>query len=68
MTTDAWFGKVVRWRDGERLYSKNDFVTLVYVATDDAEKVGHLGLHGDDEMCVKFIDRATADRWPYNQC
>lgn len=63
MTKDAWFGKVVRWRDGERLYARNDFVTLVYVATDDASKIGQLGLHGDDQMCVKFIDRAAADKW-----
>jgi hypothetical protein len=65
---DPWYGKVIRWRDGERLYTKNDFVTLVCVATDDPEKVGRLGLHGDDQMCVKFIDQATADKWPYNQC
>jgi hypothetical protein len=63
-----WYGKVVRWRDGERFYLKNDFVTMVYVATDDAEQVGQLGLHGDDQMCVKFIDRETAEKWPYNQC
>lgn len=68
MKTDAWFGKVIRWRDGERRYSKNDFVTLVYVATDDPEKVGQLGLHGDDKMVVQFIDQATADKWPHNQC
>lgn len=63
MKKDAWFGKVVRWCDGERLYAKNDFVTMVYVATDDAEKVGQLGLHGPDQMVVKFVDRAAADRW-----
>lgn len=68
MADEAWFGKVIRWRDGDRLYSKNDFVTLVSVATDDPEKVGKLGLHGDDQMCVMFIDQATADKWPHNQC
>lgn len=67
MTKDAWFGKVFRWCDGQRLYSKNDFVTMVYVATDDAEKVGQLGLHGEDQMCVQFIDQATAEKWPRNQ-
>jgi hypothetical protein len=68
MKNEAWFGKVVRWRDGGRLYAKNDFVTMVYVATDDSEKVGQLGLHGSDQMVVKFIDQATADKWPINQC
>lgn len=64
----AWAGKVVRWRDGERYYAKNDFVTLAYVVTDDPGKLRRLGLHGDDKMVVEFIDQATADRWPFNQC
>jgi hypothetical protein len=68
MTKEPWFGKVVRWRDGERYYVKNDLVTLVSVVTDDCEMVGQLGLHGDDQMVVKFIDQATADGWPRNQC
>lgn len=68
MTEKPWYGKTFRWRDGERLYSKNDFVTLAYVATDDPEKVGQLGLHGEDQMVVRFIERAAADKWPNNQC
>lgn len=35
MTKQPWPGKVIRWRDGERYYAKNDFVTLTYVVTDD---------------------------------
>lgn len=68
MKSDPWFGKIVRWIDGERYYVKNDFVTLVSVVTDDPEKVGRLGLHGADQMCVKFIDQATANKWPRGQC
>lgn len=64
----AWAGKVIRWRDGERYYAKNDFVTLVYVVTDDPEKMRRLGLHGDDKIVVEFIDQAAADRWPHGQC
>lgn len=58
-----WFGDVTRWRDGERLYAKNDFCTLVYVVTDDPNLVGELDLHGADRMCVKLISAEQAKLW-----
>jgi hypothetical protein len=57
---DGWASR--RWRDGERLYVENDFVTMVYVATEDESKHG-LGLHGEDQMCVIYISPAAAAPW-----
>ena len=57
------FGNVRRWRDGERLWAENDWVTMVYVVTDDTELVGSVGLHGEDQMCVEFISPQTAELW-----
>lgn len=51
-----------RWREGDRLYLSNDWVTMVYVATDDESKHG-LGLHGEDQMCVIYISPTAAAPW-----
>lgn len=61
--TEQLFGKVRRWKDGDRLWAENDWVRGVYVVTAEPDKVGSIGLHGPDQMCVEFISEDKALLW-----
>lgn len=57
------FGKVYRWRVGDIFFAKNDWISMAYAVTDDPAKVGTVGLHGPEEMCVEFIGADKAKLW-----
>lgn len=57
MTKKLDLGPVKRWRDGDIIFVENDWIRMAYVETDDPSKVGTLGLHGPDRMCVEYIAR-----------
>lgn len=59
----AVFGPVHRWTEGDVLKASNDWISMAYVVTDDSEKVGSLGLHEPDQLCVEYISPAQAALW-----
>jgi hypothetical protein len=54
---------VKRWKTGDILWAENDFVRGVYVVASDPRKVGTLGFHGPDEICVEFISEDQGHLW-----
>lgn len=61
-------GPVRRWRDDHRIYwAENDWLRLAWARTDDPAKVGRLGFHGPEQVCVEYISPTTSlefdQRW-----
>lgn len=61
--TDEVFGKVCRRKDGDILYASNEWVSMAYVVADDPRKIGHMGWHGPDEICVEYITPEQGKLW-----
>lgn len=61
--TDEVFGKVYRRRDGDILYASNSWVSMAYVVSADPRKIGHMGWHGTDEICVEYITPEQGKLW-----
>lgn len=57
------FGPIRRWKEGDILWLENELAIIAYAVTDDPEKIGSLGLHGPDEMCVQYISIEQAKPW-----
>lgn len=57
------FGRVRRWKEGDRLFAENDWFRGAYVVTDNRSKVGSMGLHGPDQICVEFISAEKGKLW-----
>jgi hypothetical protein len=63
--TVAVFGPVHRWKDGDILRASNDWVSMAYVVADDPRKIGHMGWHGPDEVCVEYITQEQGRLWEF---
>jgi len=56
-------GPVRRWKTGDILHAENDILRMAYVVTRDPEKVGTLGWHGPDQICVEYISPQSGSLW-----
>ena len=52
-----------RWKDGDVLFAESVWVRLAFIVSDDPEKIGTKGWHGDPPFCVEYIDAKAAEPW-----
>jgi hypothetical protein len=54
-------GKSKYWKEGELYWFANQLVTMAYAITDDASKVGTIGIVND--TFVEFISEGQRELW-----
>ena len=57
----ALLGKTKHWTKDGIIYAENDIARVAYAGTTDRKKIGTLGWHGPDQICVEYIDAKMAE-------